>query len=345
MVTLVDTDELPIAERRPAQVAARLEATMVSRVRFADPAAPVRARLDAWDLGGITVLRAELSGDLTLVRSARQAREDRAPAVSFALQERGTARQDQFDAQRVVPRGDLALTEVGSPYEYRWSGGGACRALQVPVSRLGLPMDAVRRAVPLAHRSPLYGLVRGHLEQLTRDAAQLAREPLVSSLASATIDLTRALLASAMAPDRARDDALAETLLSQVRSYVRQHLTDPRLDAEMIARAHAVSVRQLYRLCSAAELSLEQWIIAQRLDGARDELSLPGSRDRSIAMVARRWGFTDPSYFSRRFRAAFGMTPRDWRRLQPGVPVLLTPREDRRVAAAGHGTAAPARAR
>jgi AraC-like DNA-binding protein len=223
------------------------------------------------------------------------------------------ALQDHFDHRRVVPRGGLALTEVASPYEYRWSGHGVCRALQVPVSRLGLPVDVVRRALPLATRSPLYGLVRAHVDQVTRDAEQLAREPLVHALASATVDLARALLASAVGSSRAVDDVAAETMLTQVRSYVRQHLTEPGLDAEQVAAAHAISVRQLYRLCSAAQFSLEQWIIHQRLEGARTELLDAGSRDRSIAMVARRWGFSDPSYFSRRFRATYGLTPRDWR--------------------------------
>ncbi|MGY1821659.1 hypothetical protein ACI79E_06840 [Geodermatophilus sp. SYSU D00079] len=37
-------------------------------------------------------------------------------------------------------------------------------------------------------------------------------------------------------------------------------------------------------------------------------------RDRPIAVVARCWGFTDPSYSSRRSRQASGTTPRDWRR-------------------------------
>jgi AraC-like DNA-binding protein len=313
MVTLLDTDRLPAAERRPAQVAARLEAAMVSRVRFADPHRPARARLDAWDLGGIAVLRADLSGELILNRSVRQAREDAAPTVSFAVQERGVALQDHLDNRRVVPRGGLALTEVTCPYEYRSPGRGVCRALQVPVSRLGLPVDVVRRAVPQAHHSALYGLVRAHLEQVTLDAQLLAGEPMVHLLASATIDLTRALLASAGGTGRVLDDAVAETLLAQVRGYVRQHLTEPGLDVEQVAAAHAISVRQLYRLCSAAEFSLEQWIIHQRLEGARTELSDPASRDRSIAMVARRWGFTDPSYFSRRFRRAFGLNPRDWR--------------------------------
>jgi AraC-like DNA-binding protein len=326
VVTLLDTDRLAAADRRPAQVAARLEATLVSRVRLADAPPSGRARLDSWDLGGVAVLRVDLTGDLVFSGSAR---EDTAPAVSFAVQEEGVALQDHFDHRRVVPRGGLALTEVASPYEYRWSGHGVCRALQVPVSRLGLPVDVVRRALPLATRSPLYGLVRAHVDQVTRDAEQLAREPLVHALASATVDLARALLASAVGSSRAVDDVAAETMLTQVRSYVRQHLTEPGLDAEQVAAAHAISVRQLYRLCSAAQFSLEQWIIHQRLEGARTELLDAGSRDRSIAMVARRWGFTDPSYFSRRFRQAFGLTPRDWRRADPSppaAPVIPVPR-------------------
>jgi AraC-like DNA-binding protein len=333
MVTLLDTDRLPPSERRPAQVAARLEASMASRVRFAGRRPPGHARLDAWDPGGVSVVRADLAGELVLSRSARQTREDAEPMVSFAVQELGVALQDHLGSRRVVPCGGLTLTEVASAYEYRWSGRGVCRSLQLPVSRLGLPVDVVRRAVPLARSSPLYGLVRAHVEQVTGAAGQLADEPLVRSLASATIDLTRALLASATGPGRATDDAVAETMLSQVRGYVRQHLTEPGLDAGQVAAGLAISVRQLYRLCSSARFSLEQWIIQQRLEGARAEQADPGSRGRPIAVVARRWGFTDASYFSRRFLQAFGVTPRDWRQAGPSGPATLLPAPRRRAAA------------
>jgi AraC-like DNA-binding protein len=147
-------------------------------------------------------------------------------------------------------------------------------------------------------------------------------------VASATVDLARALLASAAGAGRAAEHEAAEPMLAQVRSYVRQHLTEPGLDAEQVAAALAISVRQLYRLCAAAQLSLEQWIIAQRLEGARSELSDPASRHRSIAVVARRWGFTDPSYFSRRFRRAFDLSPRDWRYQEPAAVRLPTPRRE-----------------
>ncbi|MBJ7452225.1 MAG: helix-turn-helix domain-containing protein [Blastococcus sp.] len=322
MVTLLDTDRLAPGERRPAHVAEQLEAFMVSRIRFADPRQPARARLDAWDVGGVAVLRLELDGQLTLSRSRRQIGAEAAPTLSFVVQERGVALHEQFDHRRVVPGGSLALTEVASPYAYRWSGPGACRAVQLPVSRLGLPVDVVHRALPRVHRSPLYGLVRAHLEQVSRDAELLSAEPAAPSVAAVTFDLVRALLASTGGDGRPPHDVAAGTLLGRVRGYVRQHLRDPDLDVERIAAAHSISVRQLYRECAAAGFSLEQWMIDQRLEGARRELSDAALRDSSIAVVARRWGFTDASYFSRRFRQAFGASPRDWRR----APVLAAPK-------------------
>jgi hypothetical protein len=35
-----------------------------------------------------------------------------------------------------------------------------------------------------------------------------------------------------------------------------------------------------------------------------------------IATVARRWGFPDATHFGRRFRAAYGISPREWRQVQ-----------------------------
>jgi AraC-like DNA-binding protein len=106
----------------------------------------------------------------------------------------------------------------------------------------------------------------------------------------------------------------ADVVVAQVRAYVGAHVRDPGLDAHRIAAAQAVSVRQLYRLCAAAGLRLEQEIIDQRLTGARAELAEPASRHRPIAVVARGWGFADASHFTRRFREAFDTTPREWRR-------------------------------
>ena len=108
---------------------------------------------------------------------------------------------------------------------------------------------------------------------------------------------------------------MAETLMTRVTTFVGLHLRDPDLTPERIAAAHNVSVRQLYKACAAAGMSLERWIIDQRLEAARADLLTPSGRRRSIAATARACGFRDPSHFSRRFRDAYGMSPRDWQHL------------------------------
>ncbi|MGY0064980.1 helix-turn-helix domain-containing protein [Streptomyces sp. LZ34] len=42
-------------------------------------------------------------------------------------------------------------------------------------------------------------------------------------------------------------------------------------------------------------------------------LADPRQLSRSIQTIAARWAFSDPAHFSRVFRAAHGMTPRDYR--------------------------------
>ncbi|WP_169814840.1 helix-turn-helix domain-containing protein [Nocardia crassostreae] len=74
-------------------------------------------------------------------------------------------------------------------------------------------------------------------------------------------------------------------------------------------------MRYLYKVCAAAEYGLAQWIIGERLEQIRAELARPDARHRSIAAIALRWRFRNQSHFTRRFRLAYGITPREWRRI------------------------------
>jgi AraC-like DNA-binding protein len=103
-----------------------------------------------------------------------------------------------------------------------------------------------------------------------------------------------------------------ETLVTRVRAYASQHLGDRALTPGELAAAHNVSVRRLYKAFADAGLSLEQWIIGQRLEAARAALVSPSGLRRSIEATARSCGFDSPSHFARRFRRAYGTTPREW---------------------------------
>ena len=80
---------------------------------------------------------------------------------------------------------------------------------------------------------------------------------------------------------------------------------------------HHISKRQVYKLWSGREPSLSQWITRERLKGACADLGAAGHNRMTITAVAHKWGFTDTTLFSRRFREAYGMSPREWRRMRP----------------------------
>ena len=141
-------------------------------------------------------------------------------------------------------------------------------------------------------------------------------------IGQATTDLVRAALVSAIDEEPSRRDGWQQSLTSLVKTYIAQHLADPNLGAEPIARAMYISVRQLYKLWEAEPRPLGQWILERRLDAARRALSSPRGRNQTVAAIARRWGFADSTHFSRRFRQAYGMSPREWRHVgrPPAAP-------------------------
>jgi AraC-like DNA-binding protein len=207
------------------------------------------------------------------------------------------------------------LNDLTAPYSFEWAGFGGSRAFQLPHEQLALPIDVIRKASSQLSASPLHDLVHSHLRRLSDSAGELASDPAGAALGTATTELVRALLVSAAGDDRIAAPVMHETLLTRVLAYARLHLTEPTLTPERLARAHNVSVRQLYASCAAGGLSLEQWIIDQRLEAARAHLVSPAGRHRSIAATARSCGFRDPSHFARRFRDAFGLPPSDWRQI------------------------------
>jgi AraC-like DNA-binding protein len=274
----------------------------------------MHARMHLWQYGQANLFTADASG-FRLVRTPKHVRMDSPPVVAIAVQSSGVGRFAQFGEERLVGQADLMISDLTAPYSFDWTGDGSSRAFQIPYDVLGLPEDLVRAAAPRLAASPLHHLVHEYLRGLAASAGELAGSTAAASVGTATVELVRALLISTADDDRRRPATRHETLLTRVRVYAAQHLSDPDLAPGTIAWAHNVSVRQLYKAFAEAGLSLEQWILTERLEAARAHLGSPAGRRRSIAATARTTGFRDASHFARRFRAAYGMTPREWQRL------------------------------
>lgn len=103
------------------------------------------------------------------------------------------------------------------------------------------------------------------------------------------------------------------SLAARVRRFVEANLSDPGLSSRSIAAAHFVSVRQLQKVFEAEGEPVTTLVRNRRLERCRRDLADPFRRQESIATVRTRWGFLDAAHFSRLFRAAYGLSPREYR--------------------------------
>jgi AraC-like DNA-binding protein len=312
---LLDTEALPPAERADAFYAAMMQASVPCAVTHEGDQQAIRARMTLHDFGDANLFTADMSGN-RLIRTARHVARESPPVIAVAVQSRGSAWLAQGDERRRVGCGELMLTDLTAPYDFGWTGDGASRAFQIRYEYLGLRVDTVRRAAARLHTSPLYGLVRNHLNQLADDAEKLSADPGGYALGAATTELIRALLVSAAPDDPERASVMAQTTATRILTYLRQHLAEPDLTPARIAHAHHISVRTLYAILAEHGISLEQWLITQRLSRARADLASPFGRQQPIAVVARSWGFTNATHFGRRFKATYGITPGEWQSQQ-----------------------------
>ncbi|MEU1134076.1 AraC family transcriptional regulator [Streptomyces sp. NPDC005900] len=313
---LVDLNAVAPRERAEAFHHALTDSSVPNDVVHEEPEAGIHARMAAWRVGGLDLFATRNSG-FEVRRTERHVRHHRSnPVVSVSLQTEGTHRAEVGGTRRTLGRDDICVFHELSSRVYGWSGDGASRAMMFDANRLGVSPDVVERASLRLPASPLYGLVLNHLREVWRDPARLEGDAGAPALASATTELVRALLLSAAHAEDAPAvrSVLDETLLTRVRAYVRRHLADRDLTPERIAAEHAISVRGLYVLLGEAGISLEQWLIGERLAKARQMLAAARYDRLTVAAVAARCGFSSPSHFSRRFRAEYGMTPGEWRR-------------------------------
>ncbi len=295
---LIDTSALAPQEREAAAREFLETITDVDVVGHSCPPEAISTRLRSWNLHNFQ-LNVLDSPWLRFGLNRRSTME----AVSIGTQVSGqTIKSIGDDCQAFSPC-QISLTDFGSPYQWRSTGDSTTMSLRFTYAELCLPAGQIRSAAGDLATSPLYSLLD---EDMPTSAAE--------SLASATLELARAVIATVGQRDAARNDVANEALVTRIEAYVQQHLADPALSPESIAHAHHISVRQLYKLWSGRELGLAEWIMRGRLEAARRGLrrneSIP------IAALARRWGFTDATHFGRRFRSAYGISPREWRQVQ-----------------------------
>jgi AraC-like DNA-binding protein len=110
------------------------------------------------------------------------------------------------------------------------------------------------------------------------------------------------------------DHAVQQARLRSVKAWIEDHLTDPGLSMEKIAKNNYISLRYLHYLFGLTDMSASEWVWDRRLQRSYDVLTRAELNDVSVTDVAYRLGFNSASHFSTTFRRKFGVRPSDVRR-------------------------------
>ncbi|GHJ26734.1 AraC family transcriptional regulator [Streptomyces hygroscopicus subsp. sporocinereus] len=214
--------------------------------------------------------------------------------------------------------GDLVLWDVSHPFEGAVPDQGRHVEpviMQLPREELPLPPDKVHRllAQPLSARTGMGAILARFMTALDVYGPDCDRRDL-SRLGAVALDLAGAYLAQHLG---AYDDLPAETrqqaMLARVNAFIDHNLGDPDLGPADIAAYHHISVRSLHTLFRQQGETVAASIRRRRLERCHADLTNPRLRRRSISAIAARWGFLRPADFSRAFRAAYGVAPRELR--------------------------------
>ncbi|RJL33525.1 helix-turn-helix domain-containing protein [Bailinhaonella thermotolerans] len=239
-------------------------------------------------------------------RAARHTGRGQGEYYKLGLMLEGSCALEQSGRYVVARPGDVVIYDVARPVEITFE---AHRLLTVMVPHGVLPLPAGRVAELTGTLLPGPGSgrpVAAFLRSLAEDPAALDG-PAAHHLGEAVLSLVTGAIAERTGAPQA---PCPGPPFPVIESWIEDHLGDPALTPAVVARAHHISVRQLYRVFQAQGRTVAAHIRSRRLERCRRDLL---TRPDPVAVIAARWCFPDPAGFSRAFRRAYGLSPAAYR--------------------------------
>jgi AraC-like DNA-binding protein len=250
-----------------------------------------------------------------ITRSARDIARSDSDDLLLLLNLSGKGHHTQGGRQGDNEKGSFLLLDCRQPYTTIYPERVHSVTFKIPrqglEARLGNLAELTAR--PIAPRGAVSGLASGFLSMLpsridTLDATAGSR------LAEQALDLIALAVAEEAGQSGAMLSSVRKTTLFRLKTVIETHLCEPHLRPTVVAAEAGISVRYANALLSHEGFSIERYILHRRLERCRRALEDPTQSHRQIGEIAFSWGFSDLSHFGRRFRAAYGLSPGEWRR-------------------------------
>ncbi|MFE4667500.1 helix-turn-helix domain-containing protein [Streptomyces sp. NPDC056716] len=315
--TVFTTEDLPVADRVDAW-REKLSRTHAPVDLVCRPGSDFRAQQRVLHLGSALVWPAVMS-PLAIRRTPRLIRGSDPETVHLSLITKGTMGFRMGGPDALYGPYELRTNDSSRPFEiFVGPQGDVVEAVSVEVPRACLPLSSDDLDQVIGHRMTgrkgvgrlltafLTTLVDKPCSYTAADAPRL--ETVLFGLLTAVFAHELDAVHSLPAESRRR------TLTLAIAAFIRNHLHDPDLTPAAIAAAHHISTSHLHQLFQDRDSTVSGWIRHLRLERAREQLADPAQSGIPVHLVAVRAGFGHHPVFTRAFRSAYGMSPRDYRR-------------------------------
>ncbi len=249
-----------------------------------------------------------------ILRTSKNIRQDDGENYFLIVQEEGRALMGQDEKFAVLHPGDMALIDSARPSEFTFFGD---RSRQIS---LHLPrVDLEERFGPN---------IPGGVGMTRNDPTAMAIHAIIAKsrgtqeggahLQEALLNLVGVFLLEHKDSGPATDHAVGpndETVLGRAIAYVETRFRDPDFAPHMIAQDLGIPTHHVQRGFKSLGTTATKYLLAKRLEFARQNLLENAKADNPILIstIAFRSGFSDISYFNRRFREVFGKAPGEYR--------------------------------
>ena len=272
-----------------------------------------------------SVLQSVAMTDIALVRyenspmhnrvTARHASQANGDELLVRLQIAGRFVFEQDNGESLLEPGDMTLLDPRRPMQGTYLEGANQLVLKAPRRELKARLGDIRPMIglsikPLATEqrltSSLLEILPTYIDELDATARDAVRNLM--------LDLVAISLAKVVDADQPRISSPRSLAFMRLRAAIDAGLANPSLDAETVAAAAGISVRYANDILADQDTSIMRMVWARRLERCRKALEDPSQAHRTVSDIAYAWGFSDMTHFGRRFRAAYGKLPSDYRR-------------------------------
>jgi len=308
------TDEIPQKERFTHWREVRAKNVFgVSIDLDKEQRAQFSGRCSAFSVGGASLVEMHASS-----YQVQRTEQDiaRSPSDSLCIYQQldGGGWFNAGSAEFVISAGSIATSHSDLPYATTptTEAGFHLRLVKIPFARCRALIEREQdlSARPLQLEPGLTALFASYFESFTLQAPHLhgaAAEAAVQTLAQLAI-VARGMAA----PQDERSRAAVRTaMLRRAKQTIENNIHRPDLSPSVLAGLLCISVRQLHLLFEPNGTSCTRYVLSRRLEQAR--LLLSQAPHRPIVDIAYGCGFEALSTFYRSFRAAYGMSPTDFR--------------------------------